>query len=133
MLPTKPMIAVVDDDSSVVKSLARLLRSAGYAVAPFGSAVELLKSLAGVTFLCLIVDVQMPEMSGFELKNRLRQMGCMTPVLFITAHDSPQARAAACQGDSLGLLVKPFEATALLAALGPAVGWEPSGQLSPRV
>lgn len=121
MNPEKPVIAVVDDDAAVLKALSRLLRSAGWEVLIFHSGQELLELLPGIHFQYLIMDVQMPEMGGFELKNRLRQLGCEAPVLFITAHDSPQTRASAAQGGSLGLLTKPFSATSLLAALSPEV------------
>ena len=113
----KPVVAVVDDDSAVLKALTRLLRATGWEVQAFNSGQALLDSLPGLRFDCLIVDVQMPGMGGFELKRRLGQRGCLAPALFITAHDSPQSRATASQPGSLGLLIKPFSATALLTAL----------------
>ncbi len=113
----KPAVAVVDDDSAVLRALTRLLRAIGWEVLAFNSGQALLDSLPGLRFDCLIVDVQMPGMGGFELKQQLRQRGCLAPALFITAHDSPQSRATASQTGSLGLLIKPFSATALLTAL----------------
>lgn len=113
----KPVVAVVDDDSAVLKALTRLLRATGWEVLAFNSGQALLDHFPGLRFDCLIVDVQMPGMGGFELKQRLGQRGCRAPVLFITAHDSPQSRATASQAGSLGLLIKPFSSTALLTAL----------------
>jgi FixJ family two-component response regulator len=131
-----PVVAVVDDDSAVLKALTRLLRSTGWAVLAFNSSQALLDRLPGLRFDCLILDVQMPGMSGFELKQRLGQLGCRAPVLFITAHDSPQSRATASQTGSLGLLIKPFSSSALLTALSlrslvpPAGPPEVGGQAS---
>ena len=122
MTNTKPLIAVVDDDPSVLRSLARLLRSAGYTASPFGSAQEFLGSIATSLPQCLVLDVQMPRMNGFELKFRLKGLGHdQLPVVFITAHDTPQTRALAWQSGFVGLLIKPFEDTALLGAIGQAI------------
>jgi len=121
MSTTKPLIAVVDDDRSVVKSLARLLRSAGYEVGIFGSAHEFLGSLPTPLPQCLVLDVQTPEMTGIELQTRLQELGHRVPVVFMTAHDTPQTRAAATQDGILGLLFKPFAPAAFLATVGKAV------------
>jgi len=120
MLTTKPLIAVVDDDRSVVKSLARLLRSTGYEVSTFGSAQEFLSSLPASLPECLVLDVQMPEMTGIELQSRLRELGHRVPVVFMTAHDTPQTRAAATRDGILGLIFKPFAPAAFLATVGKA-------------
>jgi len=119
---TKPLIVVVDDDRSVVKSLARVLRSAGYEVGTFGSAQEFLGSLAISLPQCLVLDVHMPEMNGFELQSRLRELGHRVPVVFITAHDTPQTRTAASQSGNTVLLFKPFGKAALLHAIREAAG-----------
>ena len=122
MTTIKPRIAVVDDDESVVKALARLLRSAGYAACTFGSAQEFLGSIATSLPQCLVLDVQMPGMNGFELQSRLKDLGHgQLPVIFITAHDTPQMRASARQSGTFALLLKPFEDTALLAAIDEAI------------
>lgn len=125
MVTTNTLIAVVDDDRSVVKSLARLLRSVGYEVGAFGSAQEFLGSLATALPQCLVLDVHMPEMSGLELQSRLQELGYRVPVIFITAHDTPQTRSAAGQSGTVALLFKPFENTALLSAIRVAVGSRP--------
>jgi FixJ family two-component response regulator len=115
---TQPHIAVVDDDPSVIRSLARLLRSAGYAVRTYNSAQDFLTSLATLSPQCLVLDVQMPAMNGFELQARLRDSGCSLPVVFITAHDTAEARASARRGGAVGLLPKPFDNNSLLAVIG---------------
>lgn len=115
-----PLIAVIDDDHSILKSLGRLLRVAGYAVEIFASAEQFLSGLDTSMPRCLVLDVQMPGMSGFELQSRLKDMGHLVPVVFITAHDTPQTRAAARQSGAIALLFKPFQITALLAAIEEA-------------
>lgn len=121
MATTKPLIAVVDDDRSVVKSLARMLRLAGYAVDTYGSAREFLASLPASPPQCLVLDVHMPEMSGLELQDRLEAQGACVPVILITAHDTPQTRERAHRAGSFGLLMKPFANEALLRAIREAL------------
>ena len=121
MTTTKPFIAVVDDDRSVVKSLARLLRLAGYAVETFGSAREFLKSLPASPPQCLVLDVHMPEMSGLELQDRLAARECCVPIIFMTANDTPLTRERTHRAGSFSLLVKPFANEALLSAIREAL------------
>lgn len=123
---TKPLIAVVDDDPSVVRSLVRRLRLAGYCVTGFGSAQEFLSSLNRAAPRCLVVDVQMPDVNGFQLDSRLRALGCRMPVIFITAHDTPQTRASAKGCEAAALLFKPFDTAELLRAIKE--GLSPRGQ-----
>jgi FixJ family two-component response regulator len=117
MEPIKPLIAVVDDDPSILKALRRMLRSAGYDVGVFGSAQEFLRSLAFRSPQCLVLDVHLPGMTGIELHDRLRNLGCQLPIVFITANDTPQTRTAASHSEGTALLFKPFGNTALLAAI----------------
>ena len=121
MATTKPLIAVVDDDRSVVKSLGRMLRVAGYAVESFGSAGEFLASLRASSPQCLVLDVHMPEMSGLDLHDRLAAEGSCLPVIFMTAHDTPQTRERIHRAGSFGLLLKPFANEALLCAIREAL------------
>ena len=121
MATTKPLIAVVDDDRSVVKSLARMLRVAGYAVETFGSAGEFLASLPAAPPQCLVLDVHMPVMSGLELQDRLAAQESCVPVIFITAHDTLQTRERIHSAGSFGLLLKPFANEALLGAIREAL------------
>jgi FixJ family two-component response regulator len=125
MATTKPLIAVVDDDRSVIKSLARMLRMAGYAVETFGSAREFLASLPAFVPQCLVLDVHLPEMSGLELQNRLAAQGPCLPVIFMTAHDTPQTRESIHRAGGFGLFLKPFANEALLQAVREAIGSEP--------
>ncbi len=121
MSTTKSLIAVVDDDPSVVKSLARMLRSAGYNAETFGSAAGFLASLPASSPQCLVVDVHMPEMSGLELLDRLAAQESCVPVILITAHDTPQTRERIRRAGGFGLLLKPFANEALLGAIREAL------------
>ena len=122
----KPLIAVVDDDRSVLKSLARMLRLAGYAVETFCSAGEFLAALPASPPQCLVLDVHMPEMSGLELQERLAAQDTCVPVIFMTAHDTPQTRERARHAGSFGLLMKPFANEALLQAIQEAITCQPA-------
>ncbi len=112
-----PIIAIVDDDASVRRSLHRLVRLAGYAVETFASAREFLEWLPHGQAACLVLDVHMNEMSGFELQKRLA-----VPVVFITAHDDAVTRARIEKSGAAGNLWKPFDGHAVLSAIRRAVG-----------
>ena len=100
------MIAVVDDDTSFLRSIGRLLRSVGYAVKTFGSAREFLASLPESPPQCAVLDIHMPEMTGFELQDWLAAHGSCVPVVFMTGYDTPQARERARQAGCFGFLPK---------------------------
>ena len=111
-----PVIAIVDDDESVRRSLRRLVRSAGYAVETFASAAEYLAWLPRGQAACLVLDVHMKEMSGFELQQRLA-----VPVVFITSHDDASTRARIEKSGAVGHLWKPFDEAAVLDVIRRAV------------
>jgi FixJ family two-component response regulator len=115
------LIVVVDDDASVRSSLARLLASAGYEVRSYASARDLLAAGAGDA-ACLVLDVHLGGMSGFELDERLRAEGSLVPVVFITAQDDDATRARATRTGAGRYLRKPFDADALFGALDLATG-----------
>ncbi len=115
----EPKVFVVDDDASVRVALGRLMRSAGLAVETFASAESFLEtwpSDAG----CLILDVQMPGLSGLELQSELAALGSTIPIIFITAHDDPVARSRALNGGAADFLEKPFDDEELIAAIHTA-------------
>ena len=88
-------VAVVDDDESVCRSFARLLRAAGMQAITYDSAESFLADRKHPQFSCLVLDVQLGGISGVELAQRLTAVGQRTPIVFITAHDDPEARSAA--------------------------------------
>jgi len=117
-----PLISVVDDDSSVRDSVRGLLRSVSFAVVVFASAEEFLSSDRARETDCLILDVRMPGMSGFELQSRLVASYPQMPVIFITAHGDEELRSRALRGGAVDFLLKPFSEEALLTAVQAALG-----------
>jgi FixJ family two-component response regulator len=111
-----PVIAIVDDDASVRRSLLRVVRAAGYNAEAFASARAFLEWLSTGHAACLVLDVQMQGMSGFDLQERLA-----VPIVFITAHDDAPTRARIEKSGAATLLRKPFDAATVLDAIGRAV------------
>ena len=111
-----PVIAIVDDDPSVRRSLHRLVQAAGYPVETFASGREFLEWLPRGRAACLVLDVHMNELSGFDLQDRLA-----VPIIFITAHDDPTTRARIEKSGAAGHLRKPFDEHAVLEAIRRAV------------
>ena len=118
-----PLISVVDDDDSVRESLQSFVRSLGLRVETFVSAEEFLSSNHSNT-RCLIVDVCMPGMNGFELKRQLQANDSEIPVIFITAHGNEPARLQALKEGAVAYLHKPFSDQALLSAIDAALSLE---------
>ena len=123
-----PLIAIVDDDQSIRRSLHRVVQAAGYTVETFGSSAEFLAWLPRGRAACLVLDVHMPEMTGFELQRRLA-----TPVVFMTAHDDAPTRARIDTSGAAGHLWKPFGEIAVLDAIRRAVGAHPEPVPHPRL
>ncbi len=118
-------IAVVDDDLSVRRSLPRLLRSAGYEVRAFASALELLDSGFAGQISCFVLDIHLERTTGFELLETLRASGTTAPAIFITAYDDDASRQRARALGAEGFLRKPFDGCALLDSIARALGSEP--------
>src|SRR6516164_1178907 len=122
-----PIISIVDDDISIRKSLHRLVRSAGLEVLVFASAEEFLNSAHPRKADCLILDVQLPGMSGIELLHHLSLHNHNVPVIFITAHKSDEhAMSEAVSDWTVAYLIKPFSGDELLDAVNAALNWKPS-------
>lgn len=110
-------VGVVDDDESVRRSLARLLRAAGMQPTTYASAEEFRAQAPEQRFDCLVLDVQLPGMSGIDLRNRLAAEGVATPVIFVTGHDDPGLRKGAMAGPCLGYFLKTEAGRAILDAI----------------
>jgi len=87
--PRNIYIAVIDDDESVGRALSRLLRAAHLQPVVYPSAEAFLADTRRPAFECLVLDVQLPGMSGLELSHRLAAVQDPTPIVFLTAHDHP--------------------------------------------
>ena len=110
-------VGIVDDDTSLLRALGRLVRAAGFTVKTFTSAEEFLDFDQRVPFRCLVLDVRLGGMDGFELHERLRARGGAPPVIFITAHDEVDNRERARRAGALELLRKPLDDAALVDAI----------------
>jgi FixJ family two-component response regulator len=115
------VISIVDDDESVRDATKALVRSLGYTAATFSSAEAYLRSERLQDTACLIVDVQMPGMSGVDLQHRLIADGHRTPVIFVTAFPEEKTRARALKAGAIGFLDKPFDSEHLIACLDQAL------------
>jgi FixJ family two-component response regulator len=116
-----PLISIVDDDDSLRGSLENLIRSAGFRAQGFSSAEAFLGSNKMQEATCLILDVRMPGMSGFDLQRQLAAVASHLPIIFISAHadDDPQAQALAA--GAVAFLYKPFYEEELLNAINAAL------------
>ncbi|HTY62338.1 MAG TPA: response regulator [Acidobacteriota bacterium] len=114
-------VIVVDDDQAVLRSLSRLLRSAGLAVAAFSSAREFLEQYDPDSPGCLVLDVAMPEMSGLELQQTLIARGQELPIVFLTGHGDASMSEAAIKDGAIDFLSKPVNDEDLLRAVRAAL------------
>jgi FixJ family two-component response regulator len=122
MTQPAPTVFVVDDDASVRRSLARLLKSAGYQVEMYPSAVEFLTSgRQHQSAACLVLDLRMPGMTGMDLQERLRECQSPLAIIFITGHGDIPTSVQAMKGGAVDFLPKPFDDTQLLDAVAHAI------------
>jgi len=117
-VPNRPEnICVVDDDTSVLKALGRLLSSAGLRMMPFSDPRLFLAHAEEHKIALVIIDVWMPELSGLEVQRLLQRVAPSTPVIIMTARDDPgMDRIAFAQG-AVGFFTKPFNDSAFLEAV----------------
>lgn len=120
-MPT--VIHVVDDDASFRTAIGRLLRASGYEVALYESAKQLLEELPDeVGPSCILLDVQIPGLSGPELQDRLAQRGSKVPIVFLTGHGDIPTSVHAIKAGADDFLTKPVPKDMLLDAITRAVG-----------
>lgn len=114
-------VAIVDDDSAVRKALARLLCASAIEARTFSSGREFLDSLPSGTPDCLIVDLQMPEMTGLELQLELARTGARLPTIIITAHNDAALRERCLAAGAAAYLLKPLDEGTLISTIGATV------------
>jgi FixJ family two-component response regulator len=119
-----PAVFIIDDDLSVRRALARLLRSAGYEVEMFTSALDFLERADCARAACLVLDVRMPGQSGLELYESLVRGGYQIPAIFITGHADLLMADRALRAGAVDLLPKVFSDDAFLAAVRAAIARE---------
>ena len=121
-MPDKAVF-VVDDDAAVRHGLRFMLRAAGYSVEAFPSALSFLEDYDPRRAGCLLLDVQMPQMSGLELQQRLNVRGWRIPVIFITGHGTVPLAIAAMKAGAFDFIEKPLREEALLDSIERALHW----------
>ena len=104
-----PLIAIVDDNDLSRAGLESLVTSLGFSARTYASAQSFLQSPAIAETRCLILDVQMPQMSGLELQDRLAQGGVDIPIIFVTAYADETAKARALDAGAVCFLHKPSD------------------------
>ena len=119
-----PLIHVVDDDASVRDSLALLLESAGFQVRAYDSAVQFLAAASPGGVGCVLTDVQMPELNGLELQQRMGSLGIRLPVIVMTGHADVPIAVQALKAGAADFLEKPFDDDHLLGAVKSALDRE---------
>jgi FixJ family two-component response regulator len=115
-------VCVVDDDQSLRRSLRNLLTSVGFRVDTFASAEEFLGSSQQENTGCLVLDVRMGGMNGFDLLRHLAATGSRIPVIILTAHADDEARRRSREAGAVAFFGKPFRADALLNAVERMLG-----------
>lgn len=120
MQPDRPVIAVVDDDESVRRALKRFIRSLSYAAADFSSGETFLGSLSEGKPRCVLVDLQMPGLSGLDVLMELRTRNVEVPVIIITANERTEMRELCLDAGAVAYLTKPLDIDALTSAIESA-------------
>ena len=118
---TRPLVLLVDDDEGVRRSLALLVRAAGYEVLVWGSATEFLRQTLPDRPACLVLDLRLPDLDGLDLLEALRERESPPPVIFLTGHGDIRTSVRAMRTGAFDFLEKPVEADALLGVIGRAV------------
>jgi FixJ family two-component response regulator len=121
----RPVIAIVDDDPGVRKSLTRLLSTLGYRTEAFGSAEEFLLAAPIAKRACIVVDINLGETSGLDLLRQLSARGIIFPVIFISGVDDEIIQRQASELGCIAFLHKPFPADQLVKAVKQATGYDP--------
>jgi FixJ family two-component response regulator len=113
-LPNRKSVIVVDDDPDMLRGVNRLLRQYGFKVALFDS-IESFQNRADLdAAFCIVLDINLNDGSGIELRQRLSERGVSLPIIFITGNDSDAIRAAALKSGCAAYLAKPFPAQSLI-------------------
>lgn len=117
-----PTICIVDDEPSVCKALRRLLMSAGFNVITYGSSQDFLNGSHAVEPDLLVLDVQMPAMTGLDLQNHLIASGYTIPILFISANGNARIKSTAMATGAVAFFQKPVDDRDLLGAIHKSIG-----------
>ena len=121
MATAAPRVALVDDDASMRRALARLLAASSFDITIFCSAREFLKSVKAAPPECLVVDLQMPEITGLDLQRYLVDAGINIPTIVITGSNRPGLRERCKSAGAAAFLTKPLDSRTLIGEINTAV------------
>jgi FixJ family two-component response regulator len=122
----KPVLAVLDDEPEMRKALRRLLSGRGFEVAEYAVGRDLIAGLGSRPWDCLLLDLHMTEVSGFDVLEAFRAQGVRVPVVVITAHDEPGTAARVQALGACSYLKKPVDGEVLVAAITDAIAQFPA-------
>ena len=117
---------MVDDEASVRKALTRVLRLGGCEVTPLETGAECLVTVETARPDCVVLDLNLPGVSGFDVLETLHARRCPTPVVVVTARDTPEVRARVMRAGARAFLTKPVEADALVSTVREAADAGPA-------
>lgn len=117
-------IYLIDDDASMRTSLSRMLKEVGYMVEDFSSAVTFLEHSLPVSPAVILLDMQMPDMTGLDLQEKLLQLGRKTPIVFVSGQSHPHQIVKGLKKGAIDFLFKPFNLEDLLKAVADAVEFD---------
>lgn len=121
MVNRQPLIAVVDDEESVRLALARMLRASAFDVSIYRSGEEFLESIKTVVPDCVVLDFQMPGLTGRDVQRALSVAKVSLPIIIVTAHDQPSLREKVLADGAVAYFTKPLRRDNLIAALDQAI------------
>ena len=119
-MPNRNVVFVVDDDPGTLRGVKRLLRQYGYDSILFPSAEAFQNHDDFEAAVCVVLDINLNDESGIELRHRLKAAGISVPVIYITANDNPAVRMAALESGCIAYLTKPFSAMSLIEPIEKA-------------
>ena len=117
-------IYLIDDDESMRKSLTRMLRELGYLVEDYGSAVDFFEKSVPVSPAVILLDMQMPDMTGLELQEKLIKLKRKTPIVFVSGQSHPHQIVQSLKKGAVDFLFKPFNLEELLKAVADAIEFD---------
>jgi FixJ family two-component response regulator len=121
MAAVRPLLAVVDDEESVRRALARMLSASQFEVDVFASGQEFLDSLRARLPDCVILDYQMPGLTGRDVQRQLALTKTRLPIIVVTAHDQPALREQCLADGAVAYLAKPLQRERLVSLINDAI------------
>jgi FixJ family two-component response regulator len=121
MMPVRPLIAVVDDEESVRRALARMLRASQFDVDVFASGQEFLDSLRTRLPDCVVLDYRMPQLTGRDVQRQLALAQIRVPIIVVTAHDRPALREQCLADGAVAYVAKPLQRERLVGLINDAI------------